>query len=899
MAAETPNPSPPMIVEVADGHIDLRRHKVVGTGQQVGLRDKEVAVLEALMEHAGQVVTREHLEREAFGYHASVSTRTVDTTVRRLRKALDTIGARDQVQTVYGEGYRWIGGPPGRRSQVGIHGRAAELEQALRWLEGEAPLLVIHGPGGMGKTLLARELAHRAQRSCWVDMTEVSAAEEAVRRVAEALGSSPDAIGPTLALRATVLVLDDCDVLDPQVGDQVAAWTAAGARVLVTRRRPYQWPAARQLRLEGLDLPGATRLWQANEGESDAAEAIWERTSGHPLSIVLAARLARNLGGEVHLLPTLERQLVDPGQPAPRHRSLEALFDSTVAGLSQRAVWLLGLLALPPEGGSPAWIGWLGRHHEGIAEGVASLRDVGLLVEWRGSLRVHGIYRALALQGVEEQVRHEHLGIWVDWVAEQARRWLVERAHSPSRATLHQAVATALRLERPVQAGMLSYAAARRAEVLALPLDPHHVELRQLIEVGGAEPWDALLGALLATTEHPPDVARGRIAVDAVQGTQWVGEANLLAARLCAHAGDGAGVQAHVTEAERWVAGWPETQVLRTWIEASEVLSYVDLHAARRRVERVGALSSHLARHDRLRWHRVAAVVHGQLFETDAHLATTTEAVELASDAHPSVLAAAWSQLGSARWNNGALDDALEATRRANALAPAARPWIRVMCANNLCAMEQECLNEAGMLAAMSTALVRAGADPRAAELASRLESGTLRYLGRVPDDVTLDAMAAQLGTTDTGWFLWQAQCGHPQAALRAATDALLPLDRAPLTAARVQRLLELGVLCLAAERMPLAAEILAACLQVLPVVSPFRVPAEAALAVALELDGAPTPSVPSRRASSPLQQLETDLWRCVLHRDATTLERLRRAHRPRPRSELGWRFEVASGLLG
>ncbi len=893
-----------MIVELAGGRIDVRRRLVVSGGDTVALREKEAAVLAELLIVPGEVVSREHLEQQVFGQSAKVQSRTVDSTVRRMRKALDAIDARELVQTVYGEGYRWSGPPPGRRSRVGIRGRTAVLEAAVDWLEGTGSLLVVSGPGGMGKTLLARELAARAP-TCWVELVDVADAEAAVLRIADALGAPPDAIGPRLSLDGTVLVMDDCDVLEPSMGAHVARWSVAGARVVVTRRRPLPWPGAQTLKLDALSVDDARALWVAYDGEPEAAEAIWDRTCGHPLSILLASRLARGLAPDRLLaLPELEARLTDPEQLHPRHRSLQSLYTSTIEQLPERSVWLLGLLALPREPLSPEWLEWLAVHHPGVLEDLANLRDAGLLTEHGacgGTLRLHGIYRAFASAEVDSPTRREHLEVWVAWVTHLATRWLADRRTPPSPSTLQRGFDAALEIEQYDAAGLLLFTLAKRAEVSARPQAPQRLSLERLEHTSSSQHWVALTRALLAASEHPPDPSLGSAAVAAAAHTPWVPEAHLLRARLRAYAGDAAGVGQDVESAENAAAARGEAAVARTWLDAVEVLSYVDIDAARRRVERAESLLHLLEPDDRRRWHRAAAVVYGQVFETHRHLEVTRSAIALCEGADPAATAAAWSQLGSARWNVGDATGALEAIRNAMPLSLAARPWIRVMCCNNLCALRQEMLDWSGMRSAMATGLARAGEDARARELARRLEASTLRYLGAVPEELVPGALGSQLGTTDTGWFLWEAQCGRIERAIDAAEAALLPLDRAPLRATRTRQLLDLGTLHLAGRRFESAARVLDAALDVLPDVSPFRVPAEAARAVARSLAGDADAVRWDRgqRGSSPLQELEAGIWRCVLHRDRRALEALRRDTRPPRGGELDWRFDVAAALLG
>lgn len=73
----------------------------------IDLTPREFELLACLMRHAGKVLSREHLLREAWGWQYLVETKTVDTHVKRLRDKLAQAGADPGVvETVRGYGYR-------------------------------------------------------------------------------------------------------------------------------------------------------------------------------------------------------------------------------------------------------------------------------------------------------------------------------------------------------------------------------------------------------------------------------------------------------------------------------------------------------------------------------------------------------------------------------------------------------------------------------------------------------------------------------------------------------------------------------------------------------------------------------------------------------------------------
>ena len=91
-------------------HVDLTSRQVVRAGQRkpLGLSEKEVELLRYLAERPGQPISRGELAQEVWGYHKNSLTRTVDTTVRRLRKKIEAQPSEpDHIVTEYGVGYRF------------------------------------------------------------------------------------------------------------------------------------------------------------------------------------------------------------------------------------------------------------------------------------------------------------------------------------------------------------------------------------------------------------------------------------------------------------------------------------------------------------------------------------------------------------------------------------------------------------------------------------------------------------------------------------------------------------------------------------------------------------------------------------------------------------------------
>lgn len=86
--------------------VDLERHRVLVEGRDVALTTLEFKLLVDLMERRGRVQSRESLLDRVWGYSSFVTTRTVDTHVKRLREKLGA--AAPLIETVRGVGYRFV-----------------------------------------------------------------------------------------------------------------------------------------------------------------------------------------------------------------------------------------------------------------------------------------------------------------------------------------------------------------------------------------------------------------------------------------------------------------------------------------------------------------------------------------------------------------------------------------------------------------------------------------------------------------------------------------------------------------------------------------------------------------------------------------------------------------------
>lgn len=86
--------------------LDRQMHTVTREGMSISLRRKEFALLECLMEHAGNVVTRSTLIKHAWHGAEDPWANTIDVHIKYLRDKLDRPFDRPVIQTVHGLGYR-------------------------------------------------------------------------------------------------------------------------------------------------------------------------------------------------------------------------------------------------------------------------------------------------------------------------------------------------------------------------------------------------------------------------------------------------------------------------------------------------------------------------------------------------------------------------------------------------------------------------------------------------------------------------------------------------------------------------------------------------------------------------------------------------------------------------
>jgi two-component system phosphate regulon response regulator PhoB len=104
--ANHPVPTNPSdVLDLGRLKLDPGAHRVWVDGKQVHLTALEFRLLQTFVERQGRVQTRDHLLSDVWGIEADITTRTVDTQVKRLRDKLGAVGT--YIETIRGVGYRF------------------------------------------------------------------------------------------------------------------------------------------------------------------------------------------------------------------------------------------------------------------------------------------------------------------------------------------------------------------------------------------------------------------------------------------------------------------------------------------------------------------------------------------------------------------------------------------------------------------------------------------------------------------------------------------------------------------------------------------------------------------------------------------------------------------------
>jgi predicted ATPase/DNA-binding winged helix-turn-helix (wHTH) protein len=350
-----PEPAAPLPASVCFGRFELRARegRLLDTGAPVPLGGRAFDLLIALVERAGELVSRNELIDRVWAGRV-VEENNLSVQVNALRKAI----GGEWLKTVPGRGYRLaielpsgsVRPPPeperdaaaaessvaaGRLAppilQPPLIGRGEELA-ALATLIEQHRLVTVAGAGGIGKTRLAQTLLHLRAGAyqhgvAWVELGHLSDQAALPAAVAVALGVRPAPGEPLAALAYAAAPLRMLVALDnaEHLVDPVAALASAllraapGLHLLVTSQVPLRLAAERVMRLAPLALPqgplpahdaqafGAVALfveralaadsrYRMTDEQAPEVIELCHRLDGLPLAIELAAARAPVLG---------------------------------------------------------------------------------------------------------------------------------------------------------------------------------------------------------------------------------------------------------------------------------------------------------------------------------------------------------------------------------------------------------------------------------------------------------------------------------------------------------------------------------------------------------------------------------------------------------------------------
>lgn len=104
----TPLDSPTGKLEFGEFTLDWESGNLLHKGKSIELHAKEYGLLKFLSAHPGDLLSRDRILDEVWGYASETSTRTVDVHIAKLRQKLGESDLPRHIQTVRGRGYRFI-----------------------------------------------------------------------------------------------------------------------------------------------------------------------------------------------------------------------------------------------------------------------------------------------------------------------------------------------------------------------------------------------------------------------------------------------------------------------------------------------------------------------------------------------------------------------------------------------------------------------------------------------------------------------------------------------------------------------------------------------------------------------------------------------------------------------
>ena len=377
--------------------LDPASKELSADGAPIPLGATDFRLLLALIEQAGSVVTKDELMSRVWG-KATVGDNTLHVHITALRKALGD----GFIATKQGRGYRFVeqvvhtepvqkphsGNLPvySARGASRLVGRENQIPAVSELLARNA-LVTLVGPGGVGKTRLALEVANDVapafRDGAWlVDLASVTDGASTASTVATVLGikigesATPfETLARQLGRKNLLIVLDNCEQIIGSCAALCEAILGAApeVRILATSREPLSCLGEQVFDVPPLALPGEGAPDASAIRKTAAVELFVERAKGlnsdlrlSDDDVAIIARLCRRLDGlplaiemvaswaGVLGLPALEAKLDDPSKAwlgarrtAPlRHSTLLATLEWSYDLLSSEEQTVLRRLAV-------------------------------------------------------------------------------------------------------------------------------------------------------------------------------------------------------------------------------------------------------------------------------------------------------------------------------------------------------------------------------------------------------------------------------------------------------------------------------------------------------------------------------------------------------------------------
>ncbi|MFN3215475.1 MAG: ATP-binding protein [Acidimicrobiales bacterium] len=343
--------------------LDVGGRELLRDEVPVHLEPQAFDLLVHLVDQRERVVHKHELLDGVWG-HRFVSESALTTRIKEIRKAVGDDGtSQHTIRNVRGVGYRFVAPvdepgavdretarPPEAGPPLRLIGRSDLLDEIAALVQPGCTVTLL-GPGGVGKSLLAREVARRLADARpdgmhLIELAAISSSDDVLPAVAYALDIVLDGRRPAVAAQAiagldAVVVLDNCEhVLDgvTELVDRVVESAARVCLVATSRVRlgcsgeivvpvdPLEPDAAVDLFDER--ARAAQRGWRIDDAGADRVRALVDQLDRLPLMIeIAAARLASMTFGELESAVSHGGRLLQLSHRAraQRHRSVASL----------------------------------------------------------------------------------------------------------------------------------------------------------------------------------------------------------------------------------------------------------------------------------------------------------------------------------------------------------------------------------------------------------------------------------------------------------------------------------------------------------------------------------------------------------------------------------------------